>query len=92
MTMKIDLATVDGTGLPKTVFFDDGKLKISFKRTVRVPDVKDAVFQLPPDLGNFPLFPIIQYADKLPVQMAWKGGVFISMYRESSSLLKCFQF
>ncbi|KAL2019843.1 hypothetical protein VTK56DRAFT_9105 [Thermocarpiscus australiensis] len=72
------------TAPAKTVSFDDGNLKISFKRTVRVPDVKEDIFQLPPDLGNFPPFPVAQYAENLPPQMASKGGVSLPMYQREA--------
>jgi hypothetical protein len=61
------------------VTIDD--LTITFRRTIRVPDNKNAS-GLPPNEGIFPLFKIKDYARKLPLSMAQKGGMFIPMYRE----------
>ena len=50
-------------------------LDISFKQTVRVPDNNEAS-HLPPNLGEFPLYKVQNYANKLPQNMVEKGGVF----------------
>jgi hypothetical protein len=60
------------------------ELDISFKRTVRVPD-NHGQSELPPDLGDFPLYKIRDYADDLPHAMTTKGGVFMPMYRKLNS-------
>jgi hypothetical protein len=57
------------------------KLEISFKRTVRVPD-DGTVHKLPPGLGNFPLFNIDRFKNRLPEEMESKGGVFLPIYRK----------
>jgi hypothetical protein len=59
------------------------RLKISFRRTVRVPDTSATSF-LPPDLGAFPLYKVQDYDNKLPQTMVSKGGLFMPMYREYS--------
>lgn len=56
-------------------------LNISFRRTVRVPD-NDQDYELPPDLGSFPIYNVQDYASKLPASVVKKGGVFIPIYRE----------
>jgi hypothetical protein len=56
-------------------------LKISFHRTLRVPDNHDKS-KLPPSLGRFPLYETRHYAQSLPPQMARKRGVFLPMYRK----------
>lgn len=56
-------------------------LEISFQRTMRVPDNKD-ISHLPPAIGTFGLHEVSQYKDKLPHNMAAKGGLFFSMYRK----------
>jgi hypothetical protein len=56
-------------------------LRISFKRTIRVPD-NHQTSSLPPDLGNFPVRRVSEYVGKLLPEMAAKGGVFLPMYRE----------
>lgn len=58
-------------------------LTISFKRTIRVPDnAKKA--NLPPDLGNFPLFKVRDFASNLPLPMARQGGLFFPMYQREA--------
>ncbi|KIY01351.1 uncharacterized protein Z520_02903 [Fonsecaea multimorphosa CBS 102226] len=59
------------------------QLQISFKRTVRVPD-NSGTSQLPPDLGNFPLYKVQTYANSLPPEMVAKGGVFLPMYQREA--------
>ena len=60
---------------------DGHRVTIRFKRTVRVPD-NNQVSKLPPSLGNFPLYKVKDYADKLPTEMAQKGGLFLPIYRK----------
>ncbi|KAF4961782.1 hypothetical protein FSARC_10078 [Fusarium sarcochroum] len=73
------------TRVTRKVWLDD--LSISFQRTVRVPDNDDSN-DLPPDLGSFPLHKVDDYADKLPVNMAEKGGIFIPMYQREAMWIK----
>lgn len=61
------------------------QLEISFKRTVRIPDNNDE-FELPPDMGNFPLYKIEKYAQSLPEIVTAKRGVLMPMYREYNVL------
>lgn len=63
--------------LPNSKSIPQG-LKISFKRTIRVPD-KDMINNLPPNLGTFAIHKIQDYAARLPDAMVEKGGVFLSM-------------
>ncbi|KAH7227505.1 hypothetical protein BKA60DRAFT_653806 [Fusarium oxysporum] len=63
------------------IIIDD--LTITFRRTIRVPDNKNTS-GLPPDEGIFPLFKIEDYARKLPLSMAKKGGIFIPMYQREA--------
>ncbi len=61
------------------------QLDIFFQRTIRVPDGKgDSA--LPPGMGSFPLYSVPNYAEKLPKDMAAKGGLFLPMYRMFSLL------
>jgi len=60
-------------------------LKITFKRTIRVPDNGDVSY-LPPATGIFPLYNIAEFAGVLPQEMVDKGGVFFPMYRKCSRL------
>ncbi|KAF4460083.1 integral membrane [Fusarium albosuccineum] len=58
-------------------------LKITFHRTIRVPD-NDETNDLPPSMGHFPLFSASDYAKKLPPNMAMKGGLFFPMYQHEA--------
>ncbi|KAK4230329.1 hypothetical protein QBC38DRAFT_440947 [Podospora fimiseda] len=59
----------------------DGYLNISFRRTIKVPEVKDVTFKLPPDMGQFPLFPVSEHKENLPESFAEKGGILMPMYQ-----------
>ena len=56
-------------------------LKISFQRTIRVPDGK-GVSELPPSMGAFPLYSVANFEEKLPTAQPVKGGLFLPMYCE----------
>jgi hypothetical protein len=74
---------------------DEKALAVSFKRTIRVvswcssmqkpllilfqPD-DGTTYQLPPNLGNFPLYNVSHYKDALPESMMLKGGCFMPVY------------
>jgi hypothetical protein len=62
-----------------TIRLDD--LRISFVRTVRVPD-GDGTTALPQGLGNLPPYEVKNYVNRLPEHMAVKGGLFLPMYRK----------
>jgi hypothetical protein len=55
-------------------------LKISFRRTIRVPDNHQTSF-LPPDLGAYPLKSVAEHANKMRPEMIAKGGLMFPMYR-----------
>jgi len=70
---------------PDTLKVRSGKersVDIAFMRTIRVPD-NGKVQNLPPGLGRFPLFNISSFQERLPQEMADKGGIFFPIYRES---------
>lgn len=56
-------------------------LQISFQRTIRIPD-NDHHSALPPDMGPFPLYSVANFKNKVPADMALKGGLFLPMYRK----------
>ncbi|KAF8860739.1 hypothetical protein BDZ45DRAFT_588036 [Acephala macrosclerotiorum] len=58
-------------------------LDISLRRTVRVPDNGNA-YDLPPDCGEFPIYAVSQYKDKLPQNMVAKGGLFVPIYEREA--------
>jgi len=76
--VKVELKANAETG--NHVLVNDD-LKISFRRTIRVPNSKK-MSHLPPDLGAFPLKPVSGYANKLTPEMAAKGGLLFPMYRK----------
>ena len=55
------------------------ELDITLHRTIRVPD-NDSSYDLPPDCGQFPLYSVKDYKDKLPKNMSAKGGLFVPVY------------
>ncbi|KAI0513293.1 hypothetical protein F5B22DRAFT_247913 [Xylaria bambusicola] len=59
------------------------RLRIQFKRTIRVPDNAE-VAQLPPGLGDFRLFKTCDFASKLPADMTTQAGVFFTMYQREA--------
>jgi hypothetical protein len=74
---------------------DEKALTVSFKRTIRVvhlcysilkppliyfqPD-DGTTYQLPPNLGNFPLYNVSHYKEAPPESMIVKGGCFIPVH------------
>lgn len=73
-----------GDGDHRCIEISHGDIKsactITFERTLRVPDNK-AVNNLPPSLGQFPLFSVKKYGHKMPEEMRKKGGLFLPMYQ-----------
>jgi len=59
------------------------RLRITFKRTLRVPD-DDTDYPLPPSLGNFPLRHADDFADNLPPKWIDRGGVILPMYQSEA--------
>ena len=57
------------------------KLKVSFQRTIRVPDY-DGDSELPPGMGAFPLYNVADYKGTLHNAMSVKGGFYFLMYCE----------
>lgn len=64
----------------------DGQLKISFRRTIRVPDNEQSS-ALPPDLGAFKLTNVNYGSGRLPAAVKAKGGLLLPMYRMFENLL-----
>lgn len=59
------------------------KFSFTLQRTLRIPDDGNR-YPLPPGLGNFPIFHVSDYKDKLPEDWAKHGGVFIPMYQREA--------
>ena len=64
----------------------DAKCRISFQRTLRIPDDNRA-YSLPPGLGEFPLNLVDDYADSVPAGWSTHGGVFLPMYQAEAMWL-----
>ncbi len=65
----------------------EAKLTISFKRTLRLPD-DDNVYPLTPDLGDFPLRHVDDFAARVPTQWMEYGGVMLPMYQSEALWLR----
>jgi hypothetical protein len=61
----------------------DARLRISFQRTLRIPD-DDVVHHLPPGLGEFPLRHVDDFAARVPAAWAQHGGVMLPMYQSEA--------
>ena len=53
----------------------DAELRVSFQRTLRIPD-DNRSYPLPPGLGSFPMKHVDDYADGAPEAWRERGGVF----------------
>ncbi|WP_461570513.1 hypothetical protein [Thermincola ferriacetica] len=56
---------------------------VDFQRTLRIPDDGNT-YPLPPGLGQFPIFRVEDYKDKVPATWREHGGVFIPMYQREA--------
>ncbi|MBN2361589.1 MAG: hypothetical protein JXR83_19205 [Deltaproteobacteria bacterium] len=68
------------------MIFNDG-LRISFQRTLRIPD-DGGCYPLPPGLGSFPIRKVDDYADRVPVEWLERGGLFLPMYQREAMWLR----
>ena len=64
----------------------DAECRISFQRTLRIPD-DNREYSLPPGLGRFPLNLVDDYADSVPATWGTHGGVFLPMYQAEAMWL-----
>lgn len=78
------MCSLDGDAVAIHKLGASDHLKITFHRTIRVPDNQTTSF-LPPSMGTFPLYKVADYANELPNDMASKGGIFLPIYRESQA-------
>ncbi|KAG0647390.1 hypothetical protein D0Z07_7168 [Hyphodiscus hymeniophilus] len=86
VTVKLDSAMVTAPGAYKNLFIEDQyykRLKISLRRTIRVPDNGES-YGLPPDCGAFPIYSVAKYTSRLPQKVVAKGGVFIPMHQREA--------
>ncbi len=61
----------------------DARCRISFQRTLRIPD-DNREYPLPPGLGAFPLEHIDDHAMRLPKSWTEHGGVLLPMYQSEA--------
>ncbi|KAK6519047.1 hypothetical protein TWF281_003736 [Arthrobotrys megalospora] len=73
--------------LQENTILIDGRLEITFRRTVKVPD-NDQTSHLPPDLGEMELVNVNKFASTLPDAMAAKGGLLMSMHDNEATWIK----
>ncbi|MYC23945.1 MAG: hypothetical protein F4X62_20970 [Caldilineaceae bacterium SB0662_bin_25] len=64
----------------------NAKCRISFQRTLRIPDDNRA-YSLPPGLGRFPLNLVDDYTESVPAGWNAHGGVFLPMYQAEAMWL-----
>jgi hypothetical protein len=68
------------------IHFGKDGLKLSFQRTLRIPD-NGCKYPLPPGLGSFPIRLVDDYADRVPEEWLERGGVFLPMYQREAMWL-----
>ncbi|OCH84774.1 hypothetical protein OBBRIDRAFT_839456 [Obba rivulosa] len=76
---EVSEASIEADGSAVNV----GDVRLSFRRTVRVPDNAKS-HALPPDLGPFSIYNSASYLSCLPEPMLDKGGAFIAMYQREA--------
>jgi hypothetical protein len=59
---------------------------VTFERTLRMPD-DNKLHQLPGSLGSFELYNVEAYADRLPANIRYAGGVFMPMWQREAMWL-----
>jgi len=62
---------------------EDAVARISFQRTLRIPD-DGHDYPLPPGMGEFPLLHVEDHHDRLPETWARRGGIFMPMYQSEA--------
>jgi hypothetical protein len=65
---------------------EGAKLRISFQRTLRIPD-DGRDYPLPPGLGDFPLRHVDDFAGDIPAEWLARGGVMLPMYQSEAMWL-----
>lgn len=65
---------------------DDAELRVTFQRTLRIPD-DDRDYLLPPGLGAFPLVHVDDHSDRVSARWKRHGGVMLPMYQAEAMWL-----
>ncbi|HTM22859.1 MAG TPA: hypothetical protein VL172_20190 [Kofleriaceae bacterium] len=66
-----------------SISFGDTGLRVTFQRTLRIPD-DGREYPLPPGLGAFPIRRVDDYRDRVPAAWREQGGVFLPMYQREA--------
>lgn len=66
--------------------WEETRLDVRFIRTLRVPDDGN-ICSLPAGFGPFPLFSTTKFQDKLPPDIAQKGGIFFPILQREALLM-----
>ena len=61
----------------------DGSLKITFHRTLRMPD-DNKLHQLPQSLDTFPLYNVDAFSSRLPGYIVERSGIFFPMWQRGN--------
>jgi hypothetical protein len=76
--------TVDnGSQLAFTDPVSNTGLRVTFQRTLRIPD-DGKTYPLPPGLGSFPIRRVLAYRDRVPTEWVKTSGVFLPMYQREA--------
>jgi hypothetical protein len=59
------------------------EFSIAFLRTLRIPD-DGQVYPLPPELGEFRIHPVEDFASQVPAQWLTEGGVFLTLFQREA--------
>ncbi len=84
---SINLGNLEVEIRDTSVRIGDDDLDVAFCRTLRIPD-DGSVYDLPASLGDFPVFRVSDYADKVPEHWKKTGGVFIPMYQSEALFIE----
>ncbi len=63
------------------------RCEIRIIRTLRIPDT-DRVYDLPPDLGRFPVRHIEDFRERLPAKIVERGGVCLPLYMSEAAWIR----
>lgn len=66
---------------------EQSTLRMTMHRTARMPD-DERLHQLPPSLGEFQLYNVSEYADRLPENITKTGGVFFPMWQREATWIQ----
>ncbi|ORY02175.1 hypothetical protein BCR34DRAFT_574357 [Clohesyomyces aquaticus] len=80
MRARPSMASERSCKIAGSSLYINNDLRITFRRTIRVPDNGQELL-LPPDLGKFSPREVSDHANKFLEDVAEKGGIFMSMYR-----------